>query len=185
MAISLGRRLREDTASYPQHAQALALPPHQLRNPPGLAAFSIAPFAAHLGGNAGGLLLLSVSIFRAWRGFWQQRQPAHAAPSSASLAEGLAALPGCGFRRLSLPCRVPVHLPVAPARQSCSLQAGQSRRAGLGGGIAALPRAAPSGCVYFLLCPYAVRGFHGGHGVLCGHGAGWRVARVGSVVGSI
>lgn len=171
MAICPGQRLQEDTASYPHHGRALVLPPLQLRSPPGLTAFGIAPFAAHLGGNAGGLLLLSVSIFRAWRGFWQRRRPAHAAPSSASLAEGLAALPGCGFRGLSLPCRVPVHLPaelVPPGWAEQQDRAGRRR----------CRPARGSSQVVSIFCGAhnAVGGFHGGRGVLCGHGAGWHVA---------
>lgn len=45
------------------------------------------PLSACLGGNAGGLLLLSASIFRARRGFWQRCRPAHAALSGARLGK--------------------------------------------------------------------------------------------------
>lgn len=152
-------------ASFPRRGRALALPPRRLQSPRGLTAFGVAPFAACRGGNARGLLLLSASIFRARRGFWQRRRPAHAALSSASLGEGLAALlgwQGCGFPGVSPPCRampccVPVHRPMAPARQGWPLQAGQSSGAGLGrdpGTVTAVPccPGQPSPVVFIFCC---------------------------------
>lgn len=152
--------------SFPKR-RALALPPRRLQSPRGLTAFGIAPFAARLGGNAGGLSLLSASIFRARRGFWQRRRPAHAAPSSASLGEGLEALPGWrgrGFPGVSLPCHtvpcyaMPCHAPPQSTSTAGLAPSGWAEQQGRAGtrprrcdGRATLPWAAITGCICFLL----------------------------------
>lgn len=99
-----------------QRGWALALLPRQPPSPRALAALGIAPFAARLGGNAGGLLLLSAAIFRARRGFWQRCQPAHAAPSTTASGKGWQLCQGCGLPGVSPLCHASVHSPPSTSR---------------------------------------------------------------------